>query len=193
MTIKFKETKIHISFFFGLTVALMGLFDKTGTVFLCLLSGILHEAGHLTVLFLSREKPKEIRITPFGMRIERKDENLLSFRREILCAFAGPLVNIALWLIFKGTYFSQINISIALLNLLPCEPLDGGKISENFLKLKTSKEKAEKISFIISCITVVPVMVSGILILIESRYNFSLLLISFYIIFFIIMKKKKVL
>lgn len=193
MTIKFKETKIHISFFFGLTVALMGLFDKTGTVFLCLLSGILHEAGHLTVLFLSREKPKEIRITPFGMRIERKDENLLSFRKEILCAFAGPLVNISLWLIFKGTYFSQINISIALLNLLPCEPLDGGKISENFLKLKTSKEKAEKISFIISCITVVPVMVSGVLILIESRYNFSLLLISFYLIFFIIMKKKKVL
>ena len=193
MTIKFKETKIHISFFFGLTVALMGLFDKTGTVFLCLLSGILHEAGHLTVLFLSREKPKEIRITPFGMRIERKDENFLSFRREILCAFAGPLVNISLWLIFKGTYFSEINISIALLNLLPCEPLDGSKISENFLKLKTSKEKAEKISFIISCITVVPVMVSGILILIESRYNFSLLLISFYLIFFIIMKKKKVL
>ena len=193
MTIKFKETKIHISFFFGLTVALMGLFDKTGTVFLCLLSGILHEAGHLTVLFLSREKPKEIRITPFGMRIERKDENFLSFRREILCAFAGPLVNISLWLIFKGTYFSEINISIALLNLLPCEPLDGSKISENFLKLKTSKEKAEKISFIISCITVVPIMVSGILILIESRYNFSLLLISFYLIFFIIMKKKKVL
>ena len=193
MTIKFKETKIHISFFFGLTVALMGLFDKTGTVFLCLLSGILHEAGHLTVLFLSREKPKEICITPFGMRIERKDENLLSFRKEILCAFAGPLVNISLWLIFKGTYFSDINLSIALLNLLPCEPLDGSKILENFLKLKSIKEKAEKISFIISCITVVPVMISGVLILMQSRYNFSLLLISFYLIFFIIMKKKKVL
>lgn len=190
MTIKFKETKIHISFFFGLTVALIGLFDKTGTVFLCLLSGLLHETGHLTVLLLSREKPKEIHVTPFGIRIERKDENFLSFKKEILCAFAGPLVNIALWLIFYGTYFSKINLSIALLNLLPCEPLDGGKILENFLKLKSSKEKAEKISFIISCITVLPVMVLGVSILMQSRYNFSLLLISFYLTFFIIVKKK---
>ncbi len=191
MTIKFKETKIHISFFFGLTVALIGLFDKTGTVFLCLLSGVLHETGHLTVLLLSREKPKEIRITPFGMRIERKDENLLSFRREMLCAFAGPFVNLLLALIFKGNYFSKINLSIALLNLLPCEPLDGGKILENFLKMKSSKEKAEKISFIISCITVFPVAVLGLLILIHSGYNFSLLLISFYMAFFIAMKKFK--
>lgn len=193
MTIKFKETKIHISFFFGLTVALIGLFDKTGTVFLCLLSGVIHETGHLTILLLSREKPREIHITPFGMRIERKDENFLSFRKEILCAFAGPFVNIVLFLIFKDTYFSKINLSIAILNLLPCEPLDGGKILENFLNLKLSKSKAEKISFIISCITVFPVTVLGLMILIQSKYNFSLLLISFYLVFFIIMKKKKVL
>lgn len=193
MTIKFKETKIHISFFFGLTVALIGLFDKTGTVFLCLLSGVLHETGHLTVLLLSREKPREIHITPFGMRIERKDENFLSFKKEILCAFAGPFINIVLFLIFKDTYFSKINLSIAALNLLPCEPLDGSKILENLLNLKLSKSKAEKISFIISCITVFPVSVLGLMILIQSKYNFSLLLISFYLVFFIIMKKKKVL
>lgn len=172
-------------------MALMGLFDKTGTVFLCLLSGVLHETGHLTVLLLSREKPKEIHITPFGMRIERQDENFLSFRKEILCAFAGPLVNIILCLIFYGTYFSKINLSIALLNLLPCEPLDGGKILENFLKLKSSKEKAEKLSFIISCFTVFPVAVLGFIILLHSHYNFSLLFISFYLIFFIVLKKKK--
>ncbi len=171
-------------------MALIGLFDKTGTVFLCLLSGVLHEAGHLTFLLLSHEKPKEIHITPFGMRIERKDENFLSFRKEMLCAFAGPLVNIVLCLIFHGTYFSKINLSIAVLNLLPCEPLDGGKILENFLKSKSSKEKAEKISFIISCVTVFPLTILGFLILFQSRYNFSLLLISFYLIFFIIMKKK---
>lgn len=190
MTTKFKETKIHVSFFFGLTVALMGLFDKTGSVFLCLLSGIIHECGHLTILILSHEKPKDIYITPFGMRIERSEENLSKPSREILCAFAGPLVNLLAWLFFKGSRFSEINLTIGLFNLLPCIPLDGNKILENFLKLKFSEKTTEKISLIVSCATVFPVAILGFIILFRSRYNFSLLFISFYIIFFIALKKK---
>ncbi|MBR3587930.1 MAG: hypothetical protein IKL16_00040 [Clostridia bacterium] len=192
MTTKFKETKIHVSFFFGLTVALMGLFDETGNIFLCLMSGIIHEAGHLAVLLLNHEKPKDIYITPFGMRIERQEENITKPSREILCAFAGPLVNILAWLLFKGSRFSEINLTIGLFNLLPCEPLDGNKILENFLRLKFSEKATEKISLIISCITVVPVAILGFIILFESRYNFSLLFISFYIIFFIALKKKNI-
>ncbi len=189
MTTKFKDTKIHISFFFGLTVALIGIFDRSGTVFLCLLTGILHETGHLSVLLLSHEKPREIHITPFGMRIERQQNSSLSFKREAICAFAGPLVNLILALIFFNSYFSKINISIAFLNLLPCEPLDGGKIFENLLKIRLNSEKAEKFSLIVSCITVFPVAVAGFIILFQSRYNFSLLLISFYMLFFIAKKK----
>ncbi len=192
MTTKFKETKIHVSFFFGLTVALMGLFDKTGNIFLCLVSGIIHESGHLAVLLLSHEKPKDIFITPFGMRIERTEENLTKPSLEILCAFAGPLVNILAWLIFKGSKFSEINLTIGLFNLLPCTPLDGNKILENFLKLKFSQETTDKISLIISCITIFPVAIAGFIILLESRYNFSLLLISFYMIFFIILKNTNI-
>lgn len=192
MTTKFKGTKIHISFFFGLTVALMGIFDKTGNIFLCLISGIIHEAGHLTVLLLSKEKPKDIFITPFGMRIERHEENVINPFIEILCAFAGPLVNILAWLFFKGSRFSEINLTIGLFNLLPCTPLDGNKILENFLRLKFSQETTDKISLIISCITVVPVAIIGFIILFKSRYNFSLLFISFYIIFFIALKKKNI-
>lgn len=191
MTIKFKDTKIHISFFFGLTVALIGLADKTNTIFLCLLSAIIHEAGHLAVLLLNSEKPKEIRITPFGMRIERLPDLSMSFKREILCAFAGPFINILVFLLFKGNRFSEINLTIGLFNLLPCEPLDGNKILENFLRLRFSQTTTEKISVVVSSITVFPVAIAGFLILIKSRYNFSLLLISFYMIFFIAMKKRR--
>ena len=192
MTTKFKETKIHVSFFFGLTVALTGLFDQTGTILLCLLAGIIHEAGHLAVLLVSHEKPKEIHITPFGMRIERNSGFLMSFGQEILCAFAGPLVNLIVWLIFRGSRFSEINLTIGLFNLLPCEPLDGNKILENFLRLRFSQTTTEKISLAISCITVLPVAIAGFIILVKSRHNFSLLLISVYIIFFIAIKKKRI-
>ncbi len=195
MTIRFKETKIRISFFFGLTVALLGIFDKTGTIFLCLLSGVFHEIGHLTTLILSHEKPKEIHVTPFGMRIERKDESLIGLHREILTYLAGPLVNFFLCVLFfvvNKNYFSRwisINLTIGLFNMLPCEPLDGAKILENLLKMKMTEQNAEKILLSVSVITVFPVAVLGFIILFRSRYNFSLLLISFYMIFFIANKK----
>lgn len=190
MTIKFKDTKIHLSFFFALSLALLGIFDKSGSVLLCILSGILHEAGHLFVLLISGEKPQKICITPFGMRIERIETYSLGFIREAVCAFSGPLVNLILFAIFHKNHFGKINLTIALLNLLPAEPLDGGKILENLLKIKLNFEKAEKISLVISCITVFPVAIIGFIILFQSRYNFSLLLISFYMIFFIAMKKR---
>lgn len=192
MTTKYKGCKIKISFFFALTLTLIGIFDKTNSALLCLLSALLHETGHLLSLFLFGEKPKEIVFTPFGIRIERRSTNTLSFLKESFCAFAGPLVNLVLAIIFKGSYFSQINLVIGLLNLLPCEPLDGGKIIENILKTKLDFVKAEKISLIISCITVFPVAISGFVVLFQSRYNFTLLFVSFYLVFFIAIKKKNI-
>ena len=192
MTTKYKDCKIKISFFFALTLALLGIFDKTNSALLCLLSALLHESGHLCALLLFRETPKEIVFTPFGIRIERKNTNNLSFLKESFCAFAGPLVNLILALIFKDTYFSEINLVIGILNLLPCEPLDGSKILENMLKTKLDFEKAVKISLIVSCITVFPVAILGFIVLFQSKYNFTLLFVSIYLIFFIAIKKKNI-
>lgn len=192
MTIEFKRTKLKISFFFALTIAVIGITDKTNSILLCLAASALHEIGHLSAIYLFRERPKEIAVTPFGIRIERKENNSLSFMKEAFCAFAGPLVNLILFLTFHNTYFSEINLAIAFLNLLPCEPLDGSKIFENILKTKFSYEKVERISLIVSCITVFPVAVSGFLLLFQSKGNFTLLLVSFYLIFFIALKKKNI-
>ncbi len=192
MTIQCKETKITISFLFALVVAVIGISDKTNSTVLCLISAALHELGHLSAIFIFGEKPKEIVFTPFGIRIERRENHSLSFTKEAVCAFSGPFINLILALIFRNTYFSEVNLAIAFLNLLPCEPLDGSKILENILKNKLSSEKVEKISLIISCITVFPVAVTGFILLFESKGNFTLLLVSFYLIFFIALKKKNI-
>lgn len=192
MTIKFKETKIKVSFFFALAITLLGIFDKNNTVLLSLCAAALHEAGHLCVMIFFGEMPREIDVTPFGIRIERIESSKIGFGKEVFCALAGPAVNLILALIFRGSYFSKINAAIAAFNMLACEPLDGGKILENILLLKFSREKTEKISLLVSCVTVFPVAIVGFVILIKSRYNFSLLIISFYLIFFIALKKKNI-
>lgn len=190
MIIKFKNCTIKISFFFALAITVISVADKTNSAFFCLLAAAIHEAGHIAALLFFKEKPKEIILTPFGIRIERKCYNNLSFLKEAVVAFAGPFVNILFAIILHHTYFAEINIAIAFLNLLPCDPLDGAKISENLLKTKLSAEKAEKISLIVSCVTVFPIAVAGFILLLKSRYNFSLLFVSIYMIFFIAMKKK---
>ncbi len=196
MTTEFKGIKITVSFFFALTVAILGMFDKSGKILLCLLFAALHECGHLLVILISKEKPKEIAVTPFGIRIERKAGTTVSFKNEALCAFAGPLVNLIFSLIFyiadKKIFENLIfvNLTLALINLLPCEPLDGGKIVENLLKAKFPEETSEKFLTVISCVTIFPVAVLGFIMLFQSQHNFSLLLLCFYIIFYIAMKKK---
>ncbi len=193
MTAEYKGTKIEIGFLFALSVTLISIFDKTGEIFFCLVFAFFHEFGHLSVLIFSKENPKKIIFTPFGIRIERRLNKQLNFKSEAACAFAGPAVNLVFALIFyilKHEKFFSLNLTLALLNLVPCEPLDGAKILENLMKIKFTEEKTDKILITVSCISVFPVAVLGFLVLLKSRYNFSLLLISFYLIFFIAMKAK---
>lgn len=194
MTTEFKGTKISVNFLFALTLAVISLFDKSGEILFCLIFAFLHELGHLSVLLLSKEKPKRIVFTPFGIRIERNENKRLNYKTEALCAFMGPAVNIffaVIFFILENKKLFSVNLALSFLNLLPCEPLDGGKILENLLLFNFSEEKTDKIIIAVSCITVFPVAILGFLVLLKSRYNFSLLLISLYLIFFIAMKAKK--
>lgn len=200
MEFSFKKTKIKISFFFALAVCLFSLFDRSGIILLNLLAASLHESGHFFAMYICGEIPRELRISPFGMRIERSDGELLSFKNEIFVALAGPAVNILVAiaaflceLIFHLplAVFRNINIIIGLFNLLACEPLDGAHALKYFLLRKFTYEKTEKIITISSVIFIFPVALAGFFVLVKSKYNFSLLLAAVYLCSFLIFKRKR--
>ena len=58
-------------------------------------------------------------------------EGFMGYGREILCAFAGPAVNLILALSMtrmKLFAFSGLNLAMGLFNLLPLRTLDGGRV-----------------------------------------------------------------
>lgn len=92
-----------------------------------LIAAALHECGHLLALRLCRVPLRRLRIGMTGAVMETA---VRSRREELLCAAAGPVVNLLLGALFWRVcpVFSMLNLLLAAWNLLPVSPLDGGRI-----------------------------------------------------------------
>ena len=135
----------------------------TGELFLFLLSALVaiqHECAHAFASARLGYKLNKIVLMPFGAIIDG-DLDGISFKDEIYVAAWGPLCNlitaaffVALWWLVPTMYaFTDTacysSLSIALINLLPAYPLDGGRIlkcllTRTYLKSDPNTQKAVK-------------------------------------------------
>ncbi len=114
----------------------------TGELFLFLLSALVaiqHECAHAFAAAKLGYKLNTIVLMPFGAVIDG-DLQGITFKDEIFVAVCGPLCNlvtagffVALWWLAPTVYaFTDTacysSLSIALINLLPAYPLDGGRV-----------------------------------------------------------------
>jgi stage IV sporulation protein FB len=199
MTIRFKQTRFEISFYFAAAVTLLLLFDKSGKAALGVAAAVIHEAGHLLCLIWWGVMPSKISLLPFGMRIERKGAASLSYNREAVTALAGPAMNLflagATALILTFTHNQAllfpiaVNLGLALLNLLPLEPLDGGRILRALLLKKYAENKCDSVLKWVTAAFLLPLASAGFYVLIKSGYNFTLLAVCIYIVVLLILKK----
>ncbi len=182
--------KIHPLFIvFGIYFAFTG---KVFSFLIFTFTAVIHEIGH----FMASEKYgyalNRITLMPYGAIIEGNSLDI-SFKDEIFIAIAGPLINfmvavffIAIWWVFPITYaYTDLavfaNLSICLINLLPCYPLDGGRVLLSILSLKLKRKKALKIVKFLGIL----ISVIGVLLFIYSTFskvNFSLLFFSLFIL-----------
>ncbi|MFS0872737.1 M50 family metallopeptidase [Paenibacillus xylanilyticus] len=107
----------------------------------------IHECGHAAAAALLGCRVLSIQMLPFGGVAVIEDGGRLTAGREIVIALAGPLQNmlmvgITLLLQYANlgdpvflAYIIQGNLMIALFNLLPVLPLDGGKIVQALVSL----------------------------------------------------------
>lgn len=163
---------------------------------------IVHELGHLVAGLALGYKVEEIKITPMGLRLQFKvkskeynekikNGNRLNVKKAII-AIAGPITNLIIFIVlmllqkldftFTNTYIYQIiiysNILIAIFNMLPIYPMDGGRVINEILKIIIGYKKAYKITYILS---------KTLLIILTAIASISILYLKNIAILFIIM------
>ena len=123
----------------------------------------LHELAHLITAKILGFKIVEFRMMPFGFSIcmvpNFKDFNRRMIKtniieaKKIIVAFAGPILNLIFAILFEK-YNEPIlcysNLTVAIFNLIPIYPLDGGRILKSFFRILFDKEKANKYTNYIS-------------------------------------------
>lgn len=180
-------------------LCVIAITETAESLLIVILSSLIHEFGHLAVLLGYGEKPREIRLGIFGMEIRRSGSVRLSYAQECAVALSGPAINLALCLIllgcrmlFKSDFFlfpAMTNLALALMNLLPIMPLDGGRALYVLLCTRMGETRAQSISEKTGILTLLPLSALGFYILIQSGYNYSLLTVCGYLCLFFLLQK----
>jgi Zn-dependent protease len=156
---------------------------------------VLHEFGHALAARRYGVSTKDITLSPIGgvARLNRLPEKPV---QEFVVAIAGPLVNIAIglaigivFLIFSIRFLPRfstnptqafsnpdnffqwlffLNIVLAVFNLLPAFPMDGGRMLRSLLSIKLGRLKATRVASLIG-------RVIAILLLMVAIYNGDIL------------------
>lgn len=200
MKLKILDIKVTVSYALLCICALCIISGNSKGFLYCTASVLIHEAGHLAVMFISGFRPESIKISLFEISINDFSREQRSRKQNLLIIIFGPLCNFNCFILFYLLYLicglqlielAYTNLFLCLFNLLPVMSLDGGQLLYLILSCRLSFEKSEKVVNILTFITIFPLAALGFLLLFNSYYNFSLLFVCVYLILSLTLKNNR--
>lgn len=122
-----------------------------------------HEFGHYIIAKKRGYKLDNFYLAPYGVSLNYR-EKAFDSRDEMLIALAGPVINLSLSVVFaclwwvmpvayNFTYdFVFKSVMLALINLLPCYPLDGGRMVVGFFSQNCERKRVIRVLKILNYI-----------------------------------------
>jgi stage IV sporulation protein FB len=171
---------------------LTGFFIELVTLFGIVL---IHELGHIAAAKGVGWNVRHIQLLPFGGVAEVEDSGGVTALDEIIVAAAGPLQNFIMigvtlliqqlgwWSNEWGAFFIYANLSIACFNMLPINPLDGGRIFQSLMSMWFTYHRTLVICTFFSLIMSVLMVILSVGRIFFSGIQLNLLIIGLFLCF----------
>ena len=155
---KISRVKILLSPWLLILILLFALADMSGKVLLVFSAVLWHELAHARMAMKLGFTVGEIELLPFGGVARIEGLGVVGSRQEMMIAAAGPVASLVLAAIsylvngYGGMwadiweFYYQTNLMLAIFNLLPGLPLDGGRILRAWLGMHMEYGKATLIA-----------------------------------------------
>lgn len=181
--------KVIFNPFFFVLFAIFYIAGRVDVYLCCILCAAIHEGGHILAAKICNADISSVGFSGYGMNISLQNEQYTSYLQDIFIALSGPFFNLlaaicAMPFIYRSNFmecFAGINLILFLLNLLLVSVLDGGRAFYAFLCFFTDPYRAKKAIAATSVCFTILLIGAGIVILVKTRYNISLLVIGIWL------------
>ena len=171
---------------FWILIIVVFALDYAEQFFTIFFSVTVHEISHIIAARYFGLGCSKIIFTPIGEIAIIENMDTKELYKKLLIVLAGPFVNIAI-VVFCLLFFPKMefliysNLVIAVFNLLPIYPLDGGKVFNYIFSNRIGVLNTNKIGFKLGKILGFFIFFMGMIQVIFFPYNISLLCMSIYL------------
>lgn len=189
--IGFTRVKVHPGLFLVLAGAvILGLLGELLQAFLAL---TMHESFHAIAAHMLGYRIESVELLPFGGVARMQGGQFASPRAEFCIAMAGPVCNFivagAAAIAVRGLpaleyhlqYFITANLALALFNLLPALPLDGGRMLRAILLRAMRPRAATLLTAWLGVACAAVLLGLSVLMLLEHAFNPFLLIMGVFL------------
>ncbi len=179
-----KRITVAPGFFLLLTI-LFYLDDGAGIFLWALLAALLHEMGHICASLCLGGRWESLSLSMLGAELRFQYSELQPYWKENIVALAGPVMNLLAGVILwycDCLLAGMISFALGVFNLLPVQPLDGGKMAFNLAAEFFGLDTAEWISAVLTGVCVGGV--AGIGVVAATQFaNFTIVSVSVWLLF----------